>query len=263
MNICREAINNVLKLQGTNEPIIHCIVNKELLGDIRQSIKSLINHSVIADEEKAAYGSGFDGLLIGLNAVNNENILEIEKQLIATANRKKTVVLELKGLNLSIEKRNFAISFINRYNIDIIVGTKDELRSLISGQKHSISMSTNIYLDLAKKNNLIVVIKDDVVCVTDGYSEFLIEFDRDLLNSDENMNYILSGLLLAASSIRNSKEKKIESIVLVIEALKYCIELVKLKDNNSNFYRLLFEELREVDCEKLYENLKISYRFTR
>ncbi|MBM6837473.1 hypothetical protein H9X77_04330, partial [Clostridium saudiense] len=103
--------------------MIQCIVSKDRINDIRETIESYNNNFKLLYEITDNDESNIDGLLINLENLNSDNLITIEKYLISSK-KSKEIILDLCGINKSRDNRELILSFINRYDIDIIKGTK-------------------------------------------------------------------------------------------------------------------------------------------
>ena len=142
MRLNEESIKYILDLQKSMLPLIYCCANDERL----RSLDAVVNHYNGRLSYKNSYQhKDFDSintLLIFLDEIDSEGVLEIEKALMAM-NKREVVLLEANGIDSVINKRNLALSIINRYDINVIKGTKSEIETLIKFQDSSEENSIN------------------------------------------------------------------------------------------------------------------------
>ena len=198
MKLSSESITNAFNLRKFKGLVIQCIVSKDRINDIRETIESYNNNFKLLYEITDNDESNIDGLLINLENLNSDNLITIEKYLISSK-KSKEIILDLCGINKSRDNRELILSFINRYDIDIIKGTKEEVFSLISGQKYYKTSLDDKYRDFSRKNDTILIIQDKNYWITDGYSEFTIDIEKDLLD-DKKLEDILIGLIVATTA---------------------------------------------------------------
>ena len=193
MRLNEESIKYILDLQKNILPLIYCCANNERL----RSLESIVNHYNGRLTYKNSYQykefGPINTLLIFLDEINSDGVLDIEKALIAM-NKRERVLLEANGIDSLINKRNLALSIINRYDINVIKGTKSEIETLIKFQENDEESKINYendnckFRNFSKRNNSVIIIKDDKYYITDGYSEFIIKN-----NSNEKLNEIYKG----------------------------------------------------------------------
>lgn len=265
MKLSSESITNAFNLRRFKELVIQCIVSKDRINDIRETIESYNNNFKLIYEITDNDENNIDVLLINLADLNSENLITIEKYLISYK-KSKEIILDLCGINKSRDNRELILSFINRYDIDIIKGTKEEVFSLISGQKYYKTLLDDKYRDFSRKSDTILVIEDKNYWITDGYSEFTIDIDEDLLH-DKKFEDILIGLIVAATAFCDNKEQRVEAILLAITIFKISkrlsLQRVKIDGFEENIKKYLIQNIACLNSKEIYNLSYIGYRFKR
>ena len=211
-------------------------------------------------------------LLIFLDEIKDENIMDIEKQLISM-NKKEVVLLEAKGIDSIIHKRNLAFSLINRYNINVIKGTKEEINTLIALQNKEENINFN-YRGFAKRNNCVLIIEGEKYYITDGYNEFYIKNKNKYFTDEEFIDNVYTGMIASSIGICNNKSEIVQAILIstlsFYIAQKNSIGMIKKQLDNSNYENniklineYLLEEISKIDAKKIKEYGDIEYYFKR
>lgn len=265
MKLSSESITNAFNLRMSKKLVIQCIVSKDRINAIRETIENYNNSFRLIYEASDKDKNNIDGLLINLDNIDNKNLIDIEEYMISSK-RSKQIILDLCGINKSRINRDLLLSFFNRYDIDIVKGTKEEVVCLINGQKYYENLQCDKYRDFSRKNKTILIIEDKNYFITDGYSEFRINREENLLENDE-VKDILIGLLVAITSFCDTKEQRIEAILLSINIFEIskAIYLNKLKTHGfkPNIKKYLIEEISRLSSEDIYILSNIGYRFKR
>lgn len=265
MKLSSETITNAFNLRMFKELVIQCIVSKDRINDIRETIESYNNNIKLIYEITENDEVNIDGLLINLEHLESENLIEIEEYLISSK-KSKEIILDLCGINKSRDNRDLILSFINRYDIDIVKGTKEEVISLIDGQKYYLSSQDDKYRDFSRKNNTILIIKDTNYWITDGYSEFTVSIEENLLD-DKEFEDILTGLILACTALYDRKEQRVEAILLAINIFeiskKVALKRVEIDVFKNLIKEYLIREIASLNSEEIYKISEIGYRFKR
>lgn len=265
MKLSSESITNAFNLRMFKELVIQCIVSKDRINDIRETIESYNNNIKLIYEITENDEVNIDGLLINLEHLESENLIEIEEYLISSK-KSKEIILDLCGINKSRDNRDLILSFINRYDIDIVKGTKEEVISLIDGQKYYLSSQDDKYRDFSRKNNTILIIKDTNYWITDGYSEFTVSIEENLLD-DKEFEDILTGLILACTALYDRKEQRVEAILLAINIFeiskKVALKRVEIDGFKNLIKEYLIREIASLNSEEIYKISEIGYRFKR
>ncbi|CUO12078.1 hypothetical protein H8S10_12910 [Clostridium sp. NSJ-49] len=265
MKLSSETITNAFNLRMFKELVIQCIVSKDRINDIRETIESYNNNIKLIYEITENDEVNIDGLLINLEHLESENLIEIEEYLISSK-KSKEIILDLCGINKSRDNRDLILSFINRYDIDIVKGTKEEVISLIDGQKYYLSSQDDKYRDFSRKNNTILIIKDTNYWITDGYSEFTVSIEENLLD-DKEFEDILTGLILACTALYDRKEQRVEAILLAINIFeiskKVALKRVEIDGFKNLIKEYLIREIASLNSEEIYKISEIGYRFKR
>ncbi len=265
MKLSSESITNAFNLRRFKELVIQCIVSEDRINDIRETIGAYNNNFKLIYQITENDKNNIDGLLINLENINNENLAEIEEYLISSK-RSKEIILDLCGINKSRDNRELILSFLNRYDIDIVKGTKEEVLSLINGQKYYRTLQEDKYRDLSRKNDTILIIEDKNYWVTDGYSEFTINIEENLV-ADKNFEDILIGLIVATTAFCDTKEQRVEAILLAITIFETSKRLsskkVEIDGSEENIKKYLIQEIAYLNSKDIYRLSNIGYRFKR
>lgn len=265
MKLSSDSITNAFNLRRFKELVIQCIVSKDRINYIRETIGIYNNDFRLIYEITDNDENNIDGLLINLEDLNSEDLITIEKYLISSK-KSKEIILDLCGINKSRDNRELILSFINRYDIDIIKGTKEEVFSLISGQKYYKTLLDDKYRDFSRKNDTILIIEDKNYWITDGYSEFTIDIEYDLLD-DKKFEDILIGLIVATTAFCDNKEQRVEAILLAITIFeiskRLSLQRIKIDGAEENIKKYLLQNIACLNSEDIYRLSNIRYRFKR
>ena len=275
MRLSGESINYVLDLQKKKLPRVYCCSSIERLKDLSRGIIYYNGKVKSKLDESNDDSSLVNTLLIFLDEIKDENIMDIEKQLISM-NKKEVVLLEAKGIDSIIHKRNLAFSLINRYNINVIKGTKEEINTLIaiiSLQNKEENINFN-YRGFAKRNNCVLIIEGEKYYITDGYNEFYIKNKNKYFTDEEFIDNVYTGMIASSIGICNNKSEIVQAILIstlsFYIAQKNSIGMIKKQLDNSNYENniklineYLLEEISKIDAKKIKEYGDIEYYFKR
>ena len=284
MQIGVRALDECLSLQKKSKPLIYCISNSLLLKDLAECItayngipvflSSLIKYN-IENEELAS-------LLVSFEDLTEDKVQDIEKSIRIARRRKMPIILDLVGEDISFIKKETALSFINRYNIDVVIGSITEFKTIINNKntmKEEISYTNKFKEDIevrvslrnfSKANNMIVVVKNEEYYLTDGYSEFFIdrEMNREKYNLFEaiKLEYMLAALISVGVAAAGTSEEKFISVLVAIMTMAVSEKIVvqkNLKDESILNKKYLIDEIINVNSDKLNKLSKIDYLFVR
>lgn len=237
MRLSGESINYVLDLQKKKLPRVYCCSSIERLKDLSRGIIYYNGKVKSKLDESNDDSSLVNTLLIFLDEIKDENIMDIEKQLISM-NKKEVVLLEAKGIDSIIHKRNLAFSLINRYNINVIKGTKEEINTLIALQNKEENINFN-YRGFAKRNNCVLIIEGEKYYITDGYNEFYIKNKNKYFTDEEFIDNVYTGMIASSIGICNNKSEIVQAILIstlsFYIAQKNSIGMIKKQLDNSNY----------------------------
>lgn len=274
MRLNEESIKYILDLQKNMLPLIYCCANNERL----RSLESIVIHYNGRLSYKNSYqDKGFESintLLIFLDEINLDGVLDIEKALM-TMNKREIVLLEASGIDSLINKRNLAVSIINRYDINVIKGTKSEIETLINFQEDNEESNIDYESDnykfrnFSKRNNSILIIKDDNYYITDGYSEFIIKNNSNELCDKDMLDDIYIGMIASSIGVCKNKSEIVQSILIGTIAfyvgekrtLDY-FATINIKDNKDIESQILYE-ISKINIEKIKSYGDIYYSFKR
>lgn len=272
MRLSRESISYILDLQKSKRPRICCFSSESDMDYIRESIISYNGRVVERQEiEKSHEVTELsDAILITIGALDSEEILEVERALAVSSN--VSVLLEATEVNISINRRDLVLSLLNRYNIDAIKGTEEEIEELIKAQ---IDYKSNYYnkkaqvqyRSFAKKNKVILVVSGKNYYITDGYSEFCINnYNKEFIDS-LYLKYILDSMIIVGLAVCSKKEEKIQSMLISI--LAFCksqalvLDIVKPYFNNDIINKYLINAIVNIKVDDIESICDINYEFTR
>ena len=272
MRLNEESIKYILDLQKSMLPLIYCCANNERLRTLEASINHYNGKLDYKNIEQYKGCDSINTLLIFLDEINSEGVLDIEKALIAI-NKKEIVLLEANGIDLLINKRNLVLSIINRYNINIIKGTKREIETLIKFQENSeedgINDENDKFRNFSKKNNSIIIIESDNYYITDGYSEFIIRKNNNDLYDKGVLDDIYTGMIAVSIGVCKNKSEIVQAILIATIAF-YIGEKRALKNfvsskntDSKNIEAYILNEIYEIDIEKIKSYGDIYYSFKR
>ena len=272
MRLSGESINYVLDLQKKKLPRVYCCSSIERLKDLSRGIIYYNGKVKSKLDESNDDSSLVNTLLIFLDEIKDENIMDIEKQLISM-NKKEVVLLEAKGIDSIIHKRNLAFSLINRYNINVIKGTKEEINTLIALQNKEENINFN-YRGFAKRNNCVLIIEGEKYYITDGYNEFYIKNKNKYFTDEEFIDNVYTGMIASSIGICNNKSEIVQAILISTLSFyisqKNSIGMIKKQLDNSNYENniklineYLLEEISKIDAKKIKEYGDIEYYFKR
>lgn len=274
MRLNEESIKYILDLQKSVLPLIYCCANNERL----RSLKSIVNHYngrlTYKDSYQYKEFNPINTLLIFLDEINSDGVLDIEKSLIAM-NKREIVLLEANGIDSLINKRNLALSIINRYDINVIKGTKSEIETLINFQENNEESKIDYeddnckFRNFSKRNNSVLIIKDDKYYITDGYSEFIIKNNEDELYDKYILDNIYIGMIAVSIGVCKNKSEIVQAILIATIAfyigekrtLSYFVNN-KIIDNKEIENHLL-NEVYKIDIDKIKSYGDIYYSFKR
>lgn len=274
MRLNEESIKYILDLQKSVLPLIYCCANNERL----RSLESIVNHYngrlTYKDSYQYKEFNPINTLLIFLDEINSDGVLDIEKSLIAM-NKREIVLLEANGIDSLINKRNLALSIINRYDINVIKGTKSEIETLINFQENNEESKIDYeddnckFRNFSKRNNSVLIIKDDKYYITDGYSEFIIKNNEDEVYDKYILDNIYIGMIAVSIGVCKNKSEIVQAILIATIAfyigekrtLSYFVNN-KIIDNKEIENHLL-NEVYKIDIDKIKSYGDIYYSFKR
>ena len=241
-------------------------------NEFAEAVRIFNGRSIMAYgiEEIHEITAASNSLVIGLETLDNGKILAMERALRIAKKRKVPVLLDLTEVNISLYRKNTALSFLNRYTIDLVKGTVEEVQALIRSQKKNRCKKKNIkdeYRDFAIKNKTFLIVEAEEYYITDGYSEFYIENNSMDLNKKIGLGYILTALLaIAIGGVDNRKEEMVAILIAVmIFSIGCSLEGNKINEcYKEGFFKLnelFLDEIKNIDEERIYALGKIIYNF--
>lgn len=272
MKLSKGLIAGILEKERKTNPKVHYISDITKANDFAEVVRIFNGRSIMAYgiEEIHEITAESNSLVIGLETLDNGKILAMERALRIAKKREVPVLLDLSGVNLSLYRKNTALSFLNRYTIDLVKGTVEEVQALIRSQKRNRCKKKNIkaeYRDFAIKNKVFLLVESEEYYITDGYSEFYIENNSENLNKKIEVGYVFTALLaIAIGSADNRKEEMAATLIAVMVFSIGCsLEINKINDYYKcgflNLKELFLDEIKNIDEDMIYDLGKISYNF--
>ena len=173
MKLSKESIAGILEKERKTNPKVHYISDITKANDFAEVVRIFNGRSIMAYgiEEIHEITAASNSLVIGLETLDNGKILAMERALRIAKKRKVPVLLDLTEVNISLYRKNTALSFLNRYTIDLVKGTVEEVQALIRSQKKNRCKKKNIkdeYRDFAIKNKTFLIVEAEEYYITDG-----------------------------------------------------------------------------------------------
>lgn len=274
MRLNGESIKYILDLQKSMLPLIYCCANNERLRILETTINHYNGRLSYKDSKQYKEFDLINTLLIFLDEINSEGVLDIEKSLISM-NKREIVLLEANGIDSIINKRNLALSILNRYNINVIKGTKSEVETLIKFQESDEDNSKNHendkfkFRNFSKKNNSIIIIKSDNYYITDGYSEFIIKNNINYLYDKDILDDIYTGMIAVSIGVCKNKSEIVQAILIATIAFyigeQRAINNLKISKSikSKDIEGYILNEIYKIDIDKIKSYGDIYYSFKR
>lgn len=279
MKLSKESIAGILEKERKTNPKVHYISDMTKANDFAEAVRIFNGRSIMAYgiEEIHEITAASNSLVIGLETLDNGKILAMERALRIAKKRKVPVLLDLTEVNISLYRKNTALSFLNRYTIDLVKGTVEEVQALIRSQKKNRCKKKNIkdeYRDFAIKNKTFLIVEAEEYYITDGYSEFYIKNKNKYFNDEEYIDNIYTGVLASSIGICNNKSEIIQSVLIStlsfyiaqeasIELFKYQFEDDIDKNDINLVNEYLLEEISKINVDKIKSYGDVEYYFKR
>ena len=274
MRLNGESIKYILDLQKSMLPLIYSCAKNERLRILETTINHYNGRLSYKDSKQYKEFDLINTLLIFLDEINSEGVLDIEKSLISM-NKREIVLLEANGIDSIINKRNLALSILNRYNINVIKGTKSEVETLIKFQESDEDNSKNHendkfkFRNFSKKNNSIIIIKSDNYYITDGYSEFIIKNNINYLYDKDILDDIYTGMIAVSIGVCKNKSEIVQAILIATIAFyigeQRAINNLKISKSikSKDIEGYILNEIYKIDIDKIKSYGDIYYSFKR
>ena len=281
MQIGIRALDDSLNLQKNKQPLIHCISNQIYLDDLEKSIINYNGNPMFSTslEKYTEITSKANSLLISLDDLNNTKIDEIEKSIRIARRKGIPVVLDILGVNISFLRKEIALRFINRYNINVVTGKLEEFKVLVlkrdelekeNSSNYKLREDKSLRFSIRKFSKIystIVVVKCDDYYLTDGFSELYINRDINEANKLLGFETILSGLISVGIAAASNTEERFKGVLVAIMAMAVSEKIVEQKnliyDKGINFKKYLLDEIKNINSDKLNKLSKVDYLFIR
>lgn len=279
MKLSKESIAGILEKERKTNPKVHYISDMTKANEFAEAVRIFNGRSIMAYgiEEIHEITAASNSLVIGLETLDNGKILAMERALRIAKKRKVPVLLDLTEVNISLYRKNTALSFLNRYTIDLVKGTVEEVQALIRSQKKNRCKKKNIkdeYRDFAIKNKTFLIVEAEEYYITDGYSEFYIKNKNKYFNDEEYIDNIYTGVLASSIGICNNKSEIIQSVLIStlsfyiaqedsIELFKYQFEDDIDKNDINLVNEYLLEEISKINVDKIKSYGDVEYYFKR
>ena len=279
MKLSKGLIAGILEKERKTNPKVHYISDITKANDFAEVVRIFNGRSIMAYgiEEIHEITAESNSLVVGLETLDNGKILAMERALRIAKKREVPVLLDLSGVNLSLYRKNTALSFLNRYTIDLVKGTVEEVQALIRSQKRNRCKEKNIkaeYRDFAIKNKVFLLVESEEYYITDGYNEFYIKNKNKYFTDEEFIDNVYTGMIASSIGICNNKSEIVQAILIstlsFYLAQKNSIGMIKKQLDNSNYENniklineYLLEEISKIDAKKIKEYGDIEYYFKR
>ena len=281
MQIGIRALDESLNLQKKKHPLIHCISNLVTARDLAQGILCYNGNPLISNstEEAPDITSRCESLLINLEDLNSSKVDAIEKSLRVARRKRIPVVLDIMGINFSFLRREVALRFISRYNINVVKGKLEDFKVLSHSNdelKNKNFDDTKLIEDIevrvelrsfSRRYNTIVVVQSEDYYLTDGFSEFHIDGYSDKFSNILGIQSILCGLISVGVAAASSNEQIFRAVLVAIMTIAVSEKIVvqkNLKPENKIWLKeYLLDEIANINSDKLNRLAKVDYSFVR
>ncbi|MDU5105727.1 hydroxyethylthiazole kinase [Clostridium sp.] len=279
MQIGIRALDESLNLQRIKQPLIHCINSSS--EKLKEGIISYNGKPIFANslKEYLELTSKANSLLIYLEDLNEDKIESIEKSIRIARRKGIPVVLDILGANISFPIREMALRFINRYNINVVIGRVEEFKVLVLENKtlieenkfnNKLREDNSFRISLRKfsrNNNTFLVIKSDDYYLTDGFSEIFISRNINEENKSLDIEAMLSGLISVGVASASSTEERFISVLVAIMTMAVSEKKAEQKNliysEDISFMKYLEDEIKNISGNEIIKLAKVSYLFTR
>lgn len=281
MQIGIRALDESLNLQKKKQPLIHCISNSNFFRNLEESVINYNGNPIISSslEEYEKITSKAKSLIITLDDLNEDKIEAIEKSIRIARRKDIPIVMDILGVNVSFLSKEIVLRFINRYNINIVIGKLEEFKVLILKKdklKERISSNYKIKEDLELRRNLrnfsklnrtILLVKSNEYYLTDGFSEFYIERYIGENNNFLEFESILTGMISVGVAAASNAEESFKGVLVAIIAMAVSVKIAEQKSliysKDINLMEYLLEEIKNINADKLNKLQKVNYLFKR
>ena len=281
MQIGIRALDESLSLQKKKHPLIHCISNLVTVRDLAQGILCYNGNPMIANstEESSEITSKCDCLLINLEDLNSSKADAIEKSLRVARGKGIPVVLDIMGIDFSFFRREVALRFMNRYNINVVKGKLEEFKALLDNDdklknkdlnnakiKEDIEIRVSLR-NFSRRYNSILLVQTENYYLTDGFSEFYVEGYPRKFSNILGSECILCGLISVGVAAASSNEQIFRAVLVAIMTIAVSEKIVvqkNLKPENKIWLKeYLLDEIANINSDKLNRLAKVDYSFVR
>lgn len=281
MQIGIRALDESLNLQKKKQPLIHCISNSNFFRNLEEGVISYNGNPIISSslEEYEKITSKAKSLIITLDDLNEDKIEAIEKSIRIARRKDIPVVMDILGVNVSFFSKEIVLRFINRYNINIVIGKLEEFKVLILKKdklKERTSPNYKLKEDLEVRRSLrnfsklhrtILLVKSNEYYLTDGFSEFYIERYSGENNNFLEFESILTGMISVGVAAASNAEESFKGVLVAIIAMAVSVKIAEQKNliysKDINLMEYLLDEIKNINADKLNKLQKVSYLFKR
>ncbi len=281
MQIGIRALDESLNLQQKKHPLIHCISNLVTARDLAQGILCYNGNPLISNsiEEASDITSECESLLINLEDLNSSKVDAIEKSLRVARRKGIPVVLDIMGISFSFFRREVALRFISRYNINVVKGKLEDFNVLFHSNdklKNKNFDDTKLMEDIeirvelrsfSRRYNTIVVVQSEDYYLTDGFSEFHVDGYPDKFSNILGIQSILCGLISVGVAAASNNEQIFRAVLVAIMTIAVSEKIViqkNLKPENKVWLKeYLLDEIENINADKLNRLAKVDYSFVR
>lgn len=271
MHISIKSIEDSLNLKKSKSPLIHCISNLFTINNLEKVIFAYDGIPLIARNEDEVEDITFksNGLLITLDNLNSTKYQVIDKAIRIAFVKKIPIILDITGVEISFLQKETARKLLNRYDINVVVGTIEELNYLLEEEYLSEQMIENIKDSVkirkriryfCKRYRTVVLLEIDRYYLTDGFSEFYIGILTNKLN---NYRYLLPGLVAVGIASSKEKETRFKGILIATMVMSVVNKEFDTLEKEEIYLEDILDEIKNISPKKINKLSNIEYNFSR
>ena len=260
MKLSVKSIQRILDLRKKASSLVLCFGGGNNNIIIKKSIEILGGKIIsLKDIKKRKNSNDNYSILIFADGLNDYEVDDLENVLVILGSKAR-IILDISNLDLSSNRRDLILSFMKRYNIDVIKGTEDKINGFVQRCKIIMDMQSEKCIneqikDMARKNNSIII-KADKNYVTDGYNEFIVKVLNDEYISNDKFQYINSCILSSDICNCNETGEKLQCIIVIM--ISFIIKSNLLIDE-KNIYDFI-NEVNEIQADEIESGSNICYQ---
>lgn len=278
MQIGIRAFEDSLNLQQKKQPLIHCISNPVFSEILEESVVNYNGKTIISNfvEKYVEITPKANALIITFDELNEDKVVAIEKSIRIARRSGIPVILDILGVDASFFSKEIALRFINRYNINMIIGKTQEFKSLALKKEklekdillnYKIEEDAKFRYNLRKFSKIYrtkLLVKSNKYFLTDGFSEFYIDRYIYELDRKDKCEVVLSGLISIGIASASNTEESFRGILVAIIAMAVSEKIAKQKSMNCgkdiDLLKYLLNEIKDINLDELPQ---INYLFIR